>query len=407
LDPSILTRYADIVLSSGVNLAEGQPVLIRGDVACRDFAQVLARRAYELGACFVHTVYSDQKLDIARLQASREEHLPYTPSWIRPNYRTYVEENWASISISGSEDPDAYEGADARRLGTMRKAMSIAAEEWLASVSSNAIRWNVVLYPTPMWAKKVLGDAGGWEERIWDVLLPILRLDTPDPATAWLAHDAELKRRAGFLNSRRFDAFRFEGPGTDLTIGMAPDRVFCGGRCVAKDGRPFFPNIPTEEVFSTPDFRRTEGRVSCTRPVQVLGSNVEGAWFRFEGGKVVEFGADRNSSVLGQYLATDERAGSIGEIALVGAESPIFGSGLIFHNILLDENASCHIALGNGYTECLEGVESHEKDVLLAGGCNVSLVHTDFMIGSSEVSVYGIDKSGRRSELLRNGLFVI
>jgi aminopeptidase len=407
LDPRTLARYAETILSTGLDLSEGQPLLIRCDAACREFALALAVRAYEKGASYVHAVYSDQKIDVARLKTSRAGHLSFAPSFVKPLYRTYVEENWASASISGSEDPDAYEGADASRLGPMRKAMAIASEDWLSSVSSNAIRWNVMLYPTPLWAGKVLGGTDDWEKRIWEILMPILRLDAPDPAAAWLAHDAELKRRTGILNRSRFDSYRFTGPGTDLTIGMAPDRVFCGGRCTAKDGKLFFPNIPTEEVFSTPDYRRTEGRVRCTRPVQVLGSNVEGAWFRFEGGKVVEFGAERNSSVLGQYLATDERAGSLGEIALVGADSPIYKSGKIFHNILFDENAACHIALGNGYTECVEGAGSLDRGGLLGRGCNVSLVHTDFMIGSEEVSVSGVDAEGKISEIIRNGLFVI
>jgi len=407
VDSSLLAGYADIILSTGVNLAEGQPVLIRGDLASREFALVLAGRAYELGACYVHTAYSDQRLELARLRSSCAEHLSYVPSFVKPDYRAYIDENWASLSISCSEDPDALEGADSARLGEIRKASSKAAEGWLASISSNAIRWNVCLFPSPRWAAKVLGGEQDSERRIWEILRPILRLDAPDPARAWLDHDSELKRRAGFLNERRFDSFRIEGPGTDLTIGMAPDRVFCGGRCEAKDGRLFFPNIPTEEVFTTPHCRRAEGSVRCTRPVQVLGTNVEDAWFRFEGGKVVDFGARRNESVLGQFLDTDEGARSIGELALVGADSPIYRSGLVFHNILFDENAACHIALGNGYTECVEGAGSLDRDGLLTRGSNVSIVHIDFMIGSAEVSVSGLDQAGKATEVIRNGLFVI
>ena len=176
---------------------------------------------------------------------------------------------------------------------------------------------------------------------------------------------------------------------------------------MARDGRYFFPNTPTEEVFSTPDFRRTEGRAACTRPVQVNGTNVEGAWFEFEAGRVKAFGASRNERALGEYLSTDENARFLGEIALVGTDSPIYRSGRVFHSILFDENAAIHIALGNGYTECLEGARGAGGEDLLARGCNVSLVHVDFMIGSDEVSVDGLDASGAATRIISAGRFAV
>jgi aminopeptidase len=407
LDKQLALRYADVVLRSGLNLQPGQPLVIRTEVVQRELAEIIVRRAYGIGASFVHVVYGDRRLEVARLETSPEEHLSFVPSFHKVNYRAFVEENWASLALTGSEDPDALEGQDPRRMGAARKALAEASQEWLAAISSNALRWNVCLGPTPVWAAKVLGSPDDWEDRIWDVLKPVLRLDSPDPAAAWTAHDAELKRRAAVLNRARYDRFHFTGPGTDLWVGMAPDRVFAGGRCQARDGLQFFPNIPTEEIFSTPDFRRTEGSVRCTRPVEVFGSQVDGAWFRFSGGRVVEFGADRNRELLEQYLSTDERAGMLGEIALVGADSPIHRSGRVFHSILFDENAASHIALGNGYTECLEGARDRDADGLVEAGCNVSLVHTDFMIGSDEVSVAGVDAAGGEHPVMRDGVFVV
>lgn len=408
MDTARAVGYADVILKSGVNLCEGQPLLLRVDPANRWFAEILARRAYELGSPYVHAVYGDSRLELARVASAGEETLSYVPSFVEKLYRTYVDENWASVALTGPEDPDAYEGVDSRRLGSVRKALSRASREWLEAISSNRIRWNVCLWPTPGWAAKVLGSrTPDWEEDIWRVLTPILRLDCDDPAAAWLAHDAELKRRAGFLNAARFDRFHLTGPGTDLYVGMAPDRVFAGGRGIARDGRAFFPNIPTEEVFSTPDFRRTEGRARCTRPVQVNGSNVEGAWFEFGAGRVTAFGAERNEGALTEYLSTDENARFLGEIALVGTDSPIYRSGRVFHSILFDENAAIHIALGNGYTECVEGMRNADNARLLAGGCNVSLVHVDFMIGSDEVSVEGLDASGSATPIISGGRFVI
>jgi aminopeptidase len=188
---------------------------------------------------------------------------------------------------------------------------------------------------------------------------------------------------------------------------MRPNRRFLGGRGLAKDGRAFFANIPTEEIFSTPDAGRTEGTVRCTRPVEVMGTNVEGVWFRFEKGAAVEFGAEKNAAVLDEFLKLDERGRFLGEVALVGTDSPIYRSGRIFHSILFDENAACHIALGNGYTECVEGAAGKSSEDLLADGCNVALVHVDFMIGSDAVSVFGVHGDGREERIIDNGRFAI
>lgn len=407
MNDALNLKYADVILKSGINMQENQPILIRTEVAQRGFAGVLARHAYELGASYVHLVMSDPRVDRARIETAREDSLSFVPSFVPPTFRTYVEENWASISLVGPEDPDIFEGLDSGRLGRTRKAASLAAREWLQRVSSNEIAWNVCLYPTPGWAAKVLGDGADWEARIWKELTPILRLDAEDPAVAWIRHDQVLKRRAAHMNGARYDRIRFAGPGTDLTIGMRPNRRFLGGRGQAKDGRDFFANLPTEEIFSTPDAARAEGTVRCTRPVEVMGTNVEGAWFRFEKGTVVDFGAEKNVAVLDQFLKLDERGKYLGEVALVGTDSPIYRSGRIFHSILFDENAACHIALGNGYTECVEGATGKSDEERLADGCNVSLVHVDFMIGSDEVSVFGVHADGREERIIEKGQFVI
>lgn len=404
---TMIDSYADVVLRCGVALRAGQPVLIRTEPIQRHFALALARRAYELGAPYVHAVYGDPFLDRARLDLAREEHLTYVPSFVQPTYRTYIEENWASISLVGPEDPDVLDGVDPARLGKARKAMSIATQEWLTRVSAGEIPWNVCLYPTERWAEKVLGASDDWEERIWEELMPILRLDRDDPVAAWQDHDRELKRRSEMMDRARYDRIHFVGPGTDLHVGMRPDRIFIGGSGTAKDGRRFFANLPTEEIFSAPDAGRTEGTVRCTRPVDVMGSPVEGASFRFKDGAVVEASAEKNGAVLDQFLGIDERGRYLGEVSLVGTDSPIYKSGRVFHNILLDENATCHIALGNGYTKCVEGAEGWTQDQLRAAGVNLSLVHLDFMIGSDEVSVFGVRSDGREEKLIDNGRFVV
>jgi len=410
---AMIGNYARVIVRTGVNLQKGQPLLIRTDVVQREFAQALSREAYRAGSPLAVVLYSDGVLGRIRIDDALEDSsLEYVPSYMEHQYAKYVEDGWASVSLRGPEDPDVMEGADPGRVARAGKAASTCMKGFLKSVSANRISWNVCLFPTEAWACSVLGDSRDWEDRIWDVLVPILRLDREDPAAAWLEHDAELKRRAGHMNRARYDGIRFEGPGTDLFVGMRPDRRFEGGRAeiargVPFAGVPFFPNIPTEEIFSTPDAARTEGRVTCTRPVEVLGSQVEGAWFRFEKGSVVEFGAEKHADLLGRFLDFDEGARALGEVALVDTDSPIYRSGRVFRNILFDENASCHIALGNGYADCIEGGTAMSDEELRQTGCNSSLVHTDFMIGSGEVSVRGIRADGTSEPILEDGSFVI
>ena len=400
--------YADVIIRTALNVQPGQPVLVSTDITQRQFAAELSRTAYAVGASLVSVRYDDGDLRKMRIEAPLEDgYLDVLPSYTEEMYRSYIEDGWCSVSVRGPEDPDLMEGVDPVRMGRVSKKNSLARREFLKAVSSNRMRWNVCLNPTKAWAEKVLGPTEDWERDIWDILVPILRLDMDDPAAAWLEHDAELKRRCAIMNKASYDRIRFLGPGTDLYVGMAPNRVFSGGMCRCSDDLLFFPNIPTEEIFSTPDWTRTEGVVACTRPVEVLGSQVEGAWFRFEEGVVQEFGADRNADLIEQYLAFDEGAGALGEVALVDVSSPIYRSGKVFRNILLDENAASHIALGNGYADCIKGGTSMSDAELRETRCNSSLVHTDFMIGSEQVSVFGIRGDGTQEPVMLDGSFVI
>jgi aminopeptidase len=401
--------YARTIIQTGIALRDGQPVRITTEVVNSYFARLLAEEAYAAGASLVDILYTDMPLERIRLDRTRDSKcLEMIPSWSTEMFEAILAEDWAVIALRGPEDPDILEGVDAGRLGSMRSAISASRKVFLEGISANRITWNVCLWPTCSWARKVLGGVHqDWEQRIWDVLIPVLRLDRDDPAAAWREQDHELKRRAAFLNERAFRGFRFRGPGTDLITGMKPDRTWAGGSCVSKSGSHFFPNIPTEEVFSTPDRSSTNGTVMCTRPVEVLGSSIDKAWFRFSSGRVTEFGADTNAEVLGQFLEIEENARYVGEIALVGIDSPVYSSGLVFHNTLFDENAASHIALGNGYRDCITGGTAMKREELEETGCNVSLVHVDFMIGSDEVSVFGVDGSGSEEIIIRDGVFVI
>ncbi|PIE52137.1 hypothetical protein CSA37_08195 [Candidatus Fermentibacteria bacterium] len=408
MNRELSAKYADVILGGALAITEGQRLWIRSEPVHALLVKQFMRTAYKMGAQCVRVTYEDPEFSRIRADHSvKESYLDFVPGFTAEMYRTTVEEGWRSLALRGPSNPDVMQGVDPGRISRMTKAGSAVRQEFMKAISSNKNPWNVCLAPTESWSEKVLGSAVDWEKRIWEVLTPILRLDTPDPALAWREQDRELKRRAGFLNSKKYSSFRFRGPGTDLTIGMLPDRKFAGGSCSSSDGTVFFPNIPTEEVFSTPDMFSAEGRAACTRPVTVLGAQVEGAWFQFSQGKVTDCGARKNGEILNRYIATDEGSSRLGEIAFVGTDSPIYRSGLVFHNILFDENAACHIALGNGYTDCIEGGTEMNDEELKKVHCNRSLVHTDFMVGGEDVDVYGVTENGSEEPVITRGEFVI
>ena len=408
MNKEIFNEYSKVILSGALRLKKGDVLWLKTEPVHLEFAKMLAVNAYKLGAKYVNVSLDDPAFSRIRIDSiTDDEYLDYIPGYRTSMYDSIVEEGWRSLALRGPSNPDLMEGIDSKKLGRATKAASVSRKKFQSAAASNRIPWNVCVVPTEAWAEKVLGSSENWEEEIWKVLIPILRLDKEDPAAAWLQHDAKLKRRAEFLNKHKFSKIKFAGPGTNLTVGLLPDRHFNAGSCTCSDGTIFFPNIPTEEVFSTPDMTATEGEVVCTRPVTVYGAQVNEAWFKFEKGKVVECGAKTNSDVLQQFVKTDEGASMLGEIALVGIDSPIYQSGKIFHNILFDENASCHIALGNGYTDCIENGTRMSEQELKECKCNQSLVHTDFMISSEEVDVFGIKEDGSEIMLLKNGSFVI
>ena len=408
MNKDIFNKYSKVILSSALKIKKGDVLWLKAEPVHLEFARLLAQNAYKLGAKYVNVSLEDPAFNRIRIdQVTEDKYLDYIPGYRSSMFDSIVEEGWRSLALRGPSNPDLMEGVNSKKLGRSTKAASIARKNFQTAAASNKIPWNVCLAPTKAWAEKVLGSSDNWEEEIWKVLIPILRLDKDDPAAAWLLHDAKLKNRADFLNKHKFSKIKFTGPGTNLTVGLLPDRHFNAGSCTASDGTKFFPNIPTEEIFSTPDMTATEGKVVCTRPVTVYGAQVNEAWFLFKEGKVVECGAKTNADVLQQFVKADVGASMLGEVALVGIDSPIYQSGKIFHNILFDENASCHIALGNGYPDCIKNGTRMSEQELKECNCNQSLVHTDFMISSEEVDVFGVKEDGSEILLLKNGNFVI
>jgi len=367
-------------------------------------ASLVAEEAYARGAARVRLEYDDLRLARARVDRVRDAWLDDVSEVLRAEADAFVKEGWCFLRIAGYEDAAAMEGADHGRMTRLQRAGSRAVQVLRDAQMASRLAWCVIAAPTDAWARTVLGP-GGTPEALWAVLQPILRLDAPDPAAALRAHMDALAARARMLNERRLSSLRFEGPGTDLVVGLSPAARWLGGGDATPDGKPFLPNIPTEEVFTTPDFRLTSGVVTTTRRARIHGTVVEGARLEFRNGVVTSSSATRGADALAEFLDTDEGARRLGEVALVDSASPICRSGRVFDSMLFDENAACHVALGAGYDLGVTGGEKMNDTDKAAAGLNASFVHEDLMIGSDEISVTGTDGNGRTVPVIVKGRF--
>jgi len=412
MDKTVMKAYAEVLLGACMGLREGDRLKIAGQHCHRELMLVISEAAWKRGLRSVRLEYRDSRFQRIFIDGVWNEWIEDVSALVGREGDTMVEEGWASLFLTGDEDPDALEGADAASLQLSMRARSAALTRLREAQFANRVIWCVAPAPTPAWARRVFADAGrplpaDPEKALMDELVPILRLDAVDPAAAVLEHSKQLAERSAALDELVLEEIRFIGPGTDLRIGLSPRSRWIGGGSRTPSGRFFVPNHPTEEVFTSPDARLAEGRAECTRPVEVLGARVEGAWFEFKDGRVVAAGARRNGEALDRYLESDPGARRLGEVALVDGSGPIFRSGLVFGDALIDENAACHIALGAAYDEAFEGSGSMDKAAKEASGFNDSLVHTDFMIGSPEVEVRGRRRDGTEVALIRGGRFEI
>jgi aminopeptidase len=313
----------------------------------------------------------------------------------------------ARLAITGN-DPSLLSKEDPEKVSRLNRATSKAYRPAMELITRHEINWTIVACATPAWAAAVFPDSPKGEAlaRLWDAIFAASRADRPDAVAAWKEHDANLHARAGWLNEKRFSALHFRGPGTDLRVGLADDHLWLGGGTTAGNGRYCIPNIPTEEVFTTPHKDRVEGQVTSTKPLSYSGTMIEGISVRFEGGRIVEAHATRGEQVLQRMIETDEGARQLGEVSLVPNSSPIAASGLLFMNTLFDENAACHIALGQAYSTCLKDGDKLTPEQLASRGANSSLIHVDWMIGSNCIDVDGISASGNSSPVMRAGEWV-
>ncbi len=391
----------------GLGLARGQQLLITAPLDALALVRKVTEVAYRAGASLVTTMYVDDEATLARYRYAGEESFDVAAGWLHDGIAAAYRAGAARLGITGS-DPALLSGQDPARVARANVAQSIAGRPAMQLITRHAINWSIVAAATPAWARAVFpGEPeGSAVAQLWDAIFAASRINAADPVAEWKRHSAALQARAALLNGKRYQALAYRGPGTDLRIGLSDGHRWLGGGTVAENGIACLPNIPTEEVFTTPHRERVEGTVTSTKPLSYQGTLIEEIAVRFAGGRVVEARAKSGQAVLEKMLATDEGAARLGEVALVPHSSPISAGGLLFSNTLFDENAASHIAMGQAYSSCVEGGDSMSPEELAAHGANSSIIHVDWMIGSGEVDVDGITATGTAEPLMRAGEWV-
>ncbi|BEP28443.1 aminopeptidase [Helicovermis profundi] len=406
---NMLERYAELVVKMGLNIQENQILVIHSPLESREFAKLITEKAYNEGAREVIVKWADEEFTKMKYMMANDEVFDEFPSYEKEFYLSLVRKDAAFLRISAS-DPDMMKDVDPSKMVRFQKAAEPEIKEYRDRMMSSKNVWSVVSVPTKGWAKKVFPNVTVDEatEKLWDAIFKAVRADKEDTIAAWETHNTNLKNYKEKLNEYNFRTLIVKNEiGTDLEINLPKGHIWDGGSEHCEKGTRFFPNMPTEEVFSMPERNGVNGVVVSSKPLNYNGSLIEDFSLTFKEGRIVDFTAKKGYEQLKSLVETDEGSHYLGEVALVAYDSPISNMNIMFYNTLFDENASCHLAIGKAYPTCIENGENMTKEEMLKNGVNDSLVHVDFMYGTKDLSVVGIKENGEQIVVMENGDIVI
>lgn len=400
----LLEKYAELVVKVGVNIQPGQVLIVQSPLETVQFTRLIVSKAYEAGAKYVQVEWDDEMISRIRFEKAPDNSFEYYPKWQADMMEQLAEGGGALLHIK-VPDPMLLKGVDGAKVSTAVKAAAMAREKFQGYIRTNKVSWSLIKAPTQAWANKVFADLPESEriDAMWEAVFLMNRVGNDDPVAAWQEHIGNLKQRQNYMNNKRYKRLHYRAPGTDLKVELPEGHLWLGGGDHNEAGVYFVANMPTEEIYSMPHRTGVNGTVTSTLPLNLNGRLVEGIQLTFKDGKVTDYQAKSGREHLTSLLATDEGASFLGEIALVPHDSPISRLNRIFYNTGVDENASCHFALGSSYPVNIEGGTKLSKQELLAKGANVSLTHVDFMIGSAELDIDGELEDGTIEPVFRKG----
>jgi len=403
-----LAKYAELAVRIGVNLQSGQELLISAQLHDAPFVRLVTKKAYEAGAKQVHIDWEDEEISRLNFLLAPEESFHEFPEWKILEREKLVEKGAAFMSIR-STNPDYLQGVDPNRIAAFRKSAGQALHRFRQATQADKVSWTVIGAASQGWADKVFPNIPAEQrvEKLWEAIFKACRIDQEDPVGAWKSHDQNLHKIIDYLNRKKYQKLHYRAPGTDLFVGLPDSHLWVGGSSPNEKGVDFMANMPTEEVFSAPDRNSVDGYVTSTKPLSLNGNLIENFTLTFKNGKIVDVKAEKGEDLLRSLIETDEGSQYLGEVALVPDSSPISQSNLLFYNTLFDENASCHFAIGSGYATCIEGGQNLTQEELRQRGVNTSIVHVDFMVGSSEMDIDGITEDGTSEPIFRKGNWAI
>ena len=399
-----IDRLAELAVKTGLALIPGQDLMITAPIEALPLVRKITDYAYKSGAGVVTPIFSDPEMVLSRYRNALDASFDQAANWLYDGMGAAFDNNTARLAIVG-DDPMLLANEDPEKVGRVNKANSQALTPARERITRFDINWNIVAWPGLAWAKRMFPDLPENEAqaKLAEAIFSASRVNVSNPIEAWNNHNKNLRKRSNWLNQQNFASLHFSGPGTDLTVGLADGHEWMGGASLARNGITCNPNIPSEEVFTTPHCMKVQGKVSSTKPLSHQGTLIDNICVKFEAGSITEAHASKGEEVLLKVLDSDEGARRLGEVALVPHSSPISQSGLLFYNTLFDENAASHIALGQCYSKCFKGGENLSKDEIIKRGGNSSMIHIDWMIGSEEINVDGMNSNGASIPIFRNG----